>query len=413
MNYCAHKSAGRRRIKTFMMVKTDFPLLVKENITYLDNASTTQKPQQVIDAVVQAYTKYNANPGRGIYQLAEEATKQYEEARTTVARFINADASETIFVRGATEGINYIAHGWARYHIKKGDQILLSQLEHHANLLPWQRVAKETGAELIFIPILKNGMLDMDAVDALLTKRVKLVAITHASNAIGTPVDVAVITQKAHAVGARVLVDACQSVPHKKVDVKKIGCDFLAFSGHKMLGPTGIGGLYIKKEVQDEVQPLCLGGGSVREVTWHSYTLADAPEKFEAGTPSLAQAIGLRAAVEYLQRHVPFEQLQKHESGLTAYVIDALEKMDHITLYGPLDVLKKQGHLITFTVDGIHAHDVSAYLDQKNICVRAGHFCAQPLANLLGYDAAVRASFYGYTQFADVEKLVAVLKELK
>ncbi len=396
-----------------MIVKTDFPLLAKEDIRYLDNASTTQKPQQVIDAVVQAYTTYNANPGRGIYRLAEEATKEYEEARAVVAEFINADSSETIFVRGATEGINYIAHGWARYHIKKGDQILLSQLEHHANLLPWQRVAKETGAELVFIPILKNGMLDMDAADALMTKRVKLVAITHVSNAIGTPVDINVITDMAKRVGAKVLIDACQSVPHETIDVQKIGCDFLAFSGHKILGPTGIGVLYIKKEVQSEVQPLCLGGGSVREVTWHTYTLADAPEKFEAGTPSLAQAIGLRAAIEYLRKNVPFDQLRKHEADLTAYIIDALEKMPHVTLYGPLDVLRKQGHSITFTIDGIHAHDVSAYLDQKNICVRAGHFCAQPLAHILGYDAAVRASFYCYTQREDVEKLVAALKELK
>lgn len=393
--------------------KKDFPLLMSHKISYLDNASTTQKPQQVIDAVTRAYTQLNANPGRGIYDLAEKATQAYEDARNAVATFIGAEPSETVFVRGATEGINYVADGWARYHVKKGDTIVLSQLEHHANVLPWQRVAKETGAELVFIPLLKTGMLDMDAAQRLITNSVKLVAITHESNAIGTPVDVTAITRMAHAVGARVLVDACQSVPHKKVDVKKIGCDFLVFSGHKMVGPTGIGVLYIAKELQDEVQPLCLGGGTVREVTWESYTLADAPEKFEAGSPSLAQAIGLHAAIEYLTKYVPFDQLRRHEAELTAYVINELQKIPHVTLYGPLDVLKQQGHLVTFTIEGMHAHDVAAYLNTKHVAVRAGHFCAQPLARLLGYDAAVRASFYCYTQREDVESLISAVKNIK
>jgi cysteine desulfurase / selenocysteine lyase len=394
-------------------IKNDFPLLMQHDISYLDSASTAQKPQEVIDAVTTAYTKYAANPGRGIYELAEQATKEYEDARKAVAEFIGAEPSEIIFVRGATEGINYIAQGWARDHLKKGDQILLSQLEHHANLLPWQRIAKQTGAELLFIPLLENGMLDMDAANQLIKQNVKLVAITHESNVIGTPVDVTAITQMAHAVGARVLVDACQSVPHKKVDVKAIGCDFLAFSGHKLLGPTGIGVLYIKKELHDEVEPLCLGGGVVREVTWDSHTLADAPEKFEAGSPSLAQVIGLHAAVNYMKKNVPFDQLRAHESELTAYAISELEKMPHVKLYGPLDLLKKEGHSITFTVDGMHAHDVAAYLDTQKVAVRAGHFCAQPLAKLLGYDAAVRASFYCYTKKEDVEKLIIALKGLQ
>ncbi len=394
-------------------IKNDFPLLMSQESIYLDSASTSQKPQQVIDAVVKAYTTYTANPGRAIYDLAEQATMQLNDARKAVAEFIGATPSETIFVRGATEGINYIAHGWARYHIKKGDHILLSRLEHHANLLPWQRIAKETGAELRFIPILKNGMLDMDAADQLITKKVKLVAITHASNVIGTPVDVAAITKKAHAVGARVLVDACQSVPHKKVDVQEIGCDFLTFSGHKMLGPTGIGVLYIKKEIQDDVQPLNLGGGSVREVSWDSYSLADAPAKFEAGSPSLASIIGLHAAVEYLKKNVPFDQLKKHEADVTAYAIEELQKMPHVTLYGPLDILKKEGHSVTFTVENMHAHDVAAYLNQKKIAVRAGHFCAQPLAGLLGYDAAIRMSFYCYTQLGDIKAALDALKQLQ
>ncbi len=359
-------------------IKDDFPLLARSGITYLDSASTTQKPQAVIDAVVQAYTQYNANPGRGIYHLAEEATEQYELARKAVASFIGAKDREIVFVRGATEGLNYIASGWARYHLKKGDSIVTSQLEHHANLLPWQRIAKETGCELKFIPVLFDGMLDMGAVDSLIDTSTKLVAITQTSNAIGTHVDLAPIIARAKKVGARVLVDACQSAPNQQIDLKKMGCDFMAFSGHKMLGPTGIGVLYIAEEVADQVQPLSLGGGCVREVTWHSATLADPPHRFEAGSPSLAQAIGLRAAIEYLKEKVPFDLLKQHEAQMCTQLIDALQAMPKVTIYGPIEQLKKEGHLVTFTVDGIHAHDVSAYLDQKGIAVSAGHFCSQP-----------------------------------
>ena len=393
-------------------IKADFPLLTRSGITYLDSASTTQKPQAVIDAVVQAYTEYNANPGRGIYHLAEEATQQYELARKAVASFIGAKDREIVFVRGATEGINYIASGWARYHLKKGDSIVISELEHHANLLPWQRIAKETGCELKFIPVLSNGMLDMSAVDSLIDKSTKLVAITQSSNAIGTHVDLAPIIARAKKVGARVLVDACQSAPHQQLNVKKMGCDFMAFSGHKMLGPTGIGVLYIAEDVANEVQPLSLGGGCVREVTWHSATLADPPHRFEAGTPPLAQAIGLRAAITYLKEKVPFDQLKQHEAQLCTQLIDALQRMPKVKIYGPIEQLKKEGHLVTFTVEGIHAHDVSAYLDQKGIAVRAGHFCAQPLAHKLGYDAAVRASFYCYTSSDDIAQLIDALKSL-
>ena len=390
----------------------DFPLLTSEKIIYLDSASTTQKPQQVLDAVNKAYTEYNANPGRGIYDLAEQATQQYEDARMAVAQFINAQPKEIVFVRGATEGINFIATGWGRYHIKKNDRIVLSELEHHANLLPWQRVAKEVGAELVFISVLKDGMLDMDAAEKLINKKTKLVAVTHASNAIGTPVDIQAITRMAKKVGAKVLIDACQSAPREKLDVKKIGCDFLVFSGHKMLGPTGIGVLYIREDVQEKVQPLCLGGGAVREVSEQGYSLADAPQKFEAGTPSLAQAVGLHAAINYLTEQMPLDKIKKHDAALTSYAIDELQKMPHITLYGPLDQLRKSGHSVTFTVKNMHAHDVAAFLNQKKICVRAGHFCAQPLARKLGYDAAVRASFYCYTRMEDVEKLVDALTEL-
>ena len=396
-----------------MINKSDFPLLVDSGITYLDSAATSQKPQQVIDAVVKAYTTYNANPGRGIYQLAEAATEQYELARKAVAFFVNAKDKEIVFVRGATEGINYIATGWALHRLKKGDSILLSELEHHANLLPWQRVAQQTGCELRFIPVCpQDGMLELEQLDKLLDDSTKLVAITQSANAIGTSVDLVPIIARAKKMGARVLVDACQSVPHEQIDLKKMGCDFLVFSGHKMLGPTGIGVLYINASAQHEVQPLCLGGGAVKEVTWHKAVLADAPHRFEAGTASLAQAIGLHAAIEYLQKNVPFDELKKHEAALCTQLIDALQEMPRVKIYGPIEQLKKEGHLVTFTIDGIHAHDVAAYLDKKGIAVRAGLFCAMPLGHLMGYNDAIRASFYCYTQSEDVAQLIEALYSL-
>ncbi len=397
-------------------LKTDFPLLSRTihgtPICYLDSASTTQKPQAMIDEVVRTYTTFNANPGRAFYELAEEATTQYEAARTKVAKFINADPQEIVFVRGATEGLNFIASGWAHYHLKSGDEIVLSELEHHANLVPWQRVAHQTGALLKFIPITKDGNLDYTAVDSIISKRTKIVTITHSSNAIGTHVDLAPIIAAAKAVDARVLIDACQTAPHEPIDVKNLGCDFLSFSGHKMLGPSGSGVLYINQSRFDEVQPLLLGGGSVFTVDWQNYTLRHAPEKFEAGTPSLAQALGLGAAIDYLNAKVPFEMLKKHEAALCNQLIDGLMHHKKIKILGPIDQLRKDGHLVTFVVDGIHAHDVAAFLDKKGICVRTGHFCAQPLMQKLGYDAAVRASFYCYSTHQDVDRLLAGIKEL-
>ncbi len=397
--------------------KDEFPLLQRlENnvpICYLDSAATTQKPQQVLDAIIKAYTAYNANPGRGIYQLAEQATQQYENARKTVANFIGAKPDEVVFVSGATEGINAIAQGWARYNITAGDEIVLSELEHHSNLLPWQRVAHEVGAHLKFIPILPDGFLDMSVVASLITRKTKLVAITHSSNAIGTPVELQPIVTLAKKVGAKVLVDACQSAPHMPIDVKKIGCDFLVFSGHKMLGPTGIGVLYISSQLHDSVQPFALGGGMVFEVNWHTYSLVKAPHKFEAGTPPFIQAIGLAEAIKYLEQNVPFDDLQAYEAMLCNRLIEGLSQIDSITILGPIDELKKQGHVVTFVVDGVHAHDVAAYLDKQGICVRAGHFCAQPLLKKLGHDAAVRASFYCYTQRQDIDRLIEAMQCLQ
>ncbi len=394
-------------------IRADFPLLKRNaDIVYFDNASTTQKPQQVLDALMRVYAEHYANTGRAIYSLAEQATEHYESARAQIAQWINASTKETIFVRGATEGINAIATGWALNNLKAGDEIVLTELEHHANLVPWQRVAQLTGASLRFIPIMSNGELDMAAAEKMIHKKTRLVATTHISNAIGTRVDIDTITALAKHVGAKVLIDACQSAPHERVDVKKIGCDFLTFSGHKMLGPTGSGVLYISESVQDEVQPFCLGGGSVRNVRWDFYELASAPHKFEAGTVSLAQAVGLSEAIRYLKTYVPFDALRAHTAQLSSFLINELLKMPGVTVYGPLSHLKDDGFIVTFAVKKYHAHDIAAFLNTHGICVRAGNFCAQPLAHKLGYDAAIRVSFYCYNSLNDVVKLVDVMKQI-
>lgn len=398
-------------------LKKDFPLLLKKqngtSLCYLDNASTTQKPQIVIDAIAQAYSSWNANPGRGIYRLAEEATQRYERARETVAQFIGAQSHEIVFVPNATAGINAVAQGWARYHLKAGDEILCSELEHHSNLLPWQRIAREKGALLRFIPVAADGLLDEKSVSQFLTKRTKLVAITHRSNAIGTSVDVASIIQHAKNVGAYVLIDACQSVPHMEVNVRILGCDFLVFAGHKMLGPTGIGVLYINERIIEEITPFMVGGGSVINVSWQEHVLKKAPHRFEAGTPPYIEAMGLAVAIKYLKTHVLCNELARYEATLCRRLIDGLVQIDGITVLGSKQKLKNEGTLVTFVIDGIHAHDVAAYLDTRGICVRAGHFCAQPLIQKLGYDAAVRASFYCYNQVEDVDQLLEALDELK
>ncbi len=398
-------------------LRKDFEILTQmlndKPIAYLDNASTTQKPQQVLDAVMNFYTTCNANIYRGVHAFGEKATTLYEQAREKVAQFIGAhDATEIIFTRGTTDGINFIASTWAMQHVKRGDEIVLTELEHHSNLLPWQHVAQQTGAQLKFIPVFPDGTLDMGKVSELITSKTKLVAMIHSSNALGTHVDVATITKHARKVGAKVLIDAAQTVPHQAIDVEKLGCDFLVFSGHKMLAPTGIGVLYINKALHDDIPPYQRGGGTIFDADWHTATWAQSPQKFEAGTPPIAQAIGLGAAIDYLNEHVNFDQLQKHEAQLCVQLIDGLQHIDRIRLLGPLEELKQRGHLVSFVVDGAHAHDVAAYLDAHGICVRAGHHCVQPLAKKLGYEASVRASFYFYNTSEEVERLLEVMKKL-
>lgn len=394
-------------------IKKDFPLLNKKinnhSLIYFDSAATSQKPRQVIDAVTHFYESQNSTIHRAVYAFGEQATTLYEQARNTVAEFINADVHEIVFTKGATESINAVATGWALDHLKHGDEILLTQMEHHANLLPWQQVAKRNGVVLKFIPVLSDGTLDLSSLDELITKKTKLVSCVHVSNALGTHNDIETIIKKAHIVGAKVLIDAAQSIAHQKIDVKKINCDFLVFSGHKIVGPTGIGVLYIKKDLHDQMQPYEFGGGMVYEVDYTTASWLKAPHKFEAGTPPIAQAIGLGAAITYIQKNIDFEQLKNHESKLCAVLINGLQKNNKITILGPIEQLKTQGHLVSFVVEGMHAHDVATYLSNYGICVRAGHHCAQPLAKLMGIQASVRASFYAYNTLEEVEKFLEVI----
>lgn len=398
-------------------MRKDFPILNQKvgdkPLIYFDTAATSQRPQQVIDTLSSFYTDSNANIHRGIHMLSERATELYETAREKIANFIGAaDSCEVVFTRGTTEGINIVAETWGMENLKAGDEILVSEMEHHANLLPWQRLAQRTGAILKFIPVTPEGKLAMDKLDELITPRTKLVAVTHASNVLGTHVDVKTIGKKAHAVGARILVDAAQSIPHEKIDVQDLDCDFLAFSGHKMLGPTGIGILYIKKELHAALPPYQVGGGIVYEVDFDGARWQEVPQRLEAGTPAIAQAVGLGAAVDYMNERVNFDELKKHEAALTKRAIEGLAPLPKVRLFGPLEDMKKSGHLVNFVVEGMHAHDVAEYLNCNGIAVRAGHHCAQPLAKKLGIPASVRASFHGYNTLDEVDSFVTAMTGL-
>ncbi len=394
----------------------DFPALQTNvgtrEIIYVDNASTTQNPKIVTDQISAFYNNGYANVDRGIYALAEETTIAYEDARTKVAQFIGADAQEIIFTKGTTESINFVATAWGLTHLKKGDEIVLTELEHHANLIPWQQVAHKTGAVLKFIPINDDGSLNLDSLDSIITSKTKFVGCIHISNALGTTVDIKKVIAAARAVGAPILIDAAQSVPHIPVDVHSLDCDFLVFSGHKMCGPTGIGVLYIAKRMFESVPPYQFGGSMINHATYQTATFAKPPAKYEAGTPPIAQAIGLAHAIDYLTAQVDFKTLGMHEAGLCSRFIDGLQKMERIRILGPIDQLKKEGHLVSFTVDGLHAHDVAAALDMQGIYVRAGHFCAQPLFTKLGITAAVRASFYFYNSPDQVDALLVAIKKM-
>lgn len=398
-------------------VRADFPILQQEHhpgvsLVYLDNAATSQKPVQVIDALDDYYRRYNANVHRGIHRLSEEATAAYEGARIKLRRFINAgNKREIIFTRGTTEGINLVAQTWGRANLKPGDVVVSTQMEHHSNIVPWQLLAMEKGITVRYVPVLPDGTLDLEAYANLLRdKPVKLVTVVHVSNVLGTVNPIAEMARQAHEAGALILVDAAQSAPHMPVDVRALDVDFLTFSGHKMLGPTGSGVLYGKRDLLEAMPPWMGGGDMISRVSLEGSTWNDLPYKFEAGTPSIAEMIGLGYAVDYLTA-LGMERVQAHEHALTAYALDRLAEVPGITLYGP-DASKKGG-VATFTMQGIHAHDVAQMLDAEGVAVRAGHHCAQPLHDRFGISASARASFYLYNRPAEVDTLIEALYKAK
>ncbi len=387
-------------------IRDDFPILkqkIDPPLVYLDSAASSQKPNRVIEALSEYYRSYNANIHRGIYRISEKATAMYEESRKKIARFINARRPrQIIFTRNTTESINIVAYSWGNANLSAGDEILVSVMEHHSNLVPWQLLAQRTGAKLKFIEVTDEGFLHLEDLNRLLTERTKLVAITHVSNVLGTVNPVQSITTAAHAVGAKVLIDAAQSVPHLPVDVQAINCDFLAFSGHKMCGPTGIGVLYGKLDLLEEMPPFLGGGSMIRTVQRERSTYADLPQKFEAGTPSIAQAIGLGAAVDYLN-DIGLDAIHPHEQDLLEYAHQKLSEIEGITIYGPKP--RNRVGAITFNLDRIHAHDVAGILDQDGVAIRAGHHCTQPLMQRFGVIATARASFYLYNKLEEVDSL--------
>ena len=384
-------------------IRKDFPIFAEQpdNFVYLDSSATTLKPQSVIDAVAGYYSKYSANVHRSIYSIGEEATAEYEGSRTKVANFINSDSKSIIFTRGTTESINLVAYTWARKNIKAGDEILLTEMEHHSNLIPWQLCAQETGAILKHIPFNEDGILDLSEPEKWFTHKTKLVAVIHQSNVFGTVNPIKDIIKIAHDVGAIVLVDAAQSVPHQTVDVQDMDCDFLAFSGHKMLGPTGVGVLYGKPELLEAMPPFLGGGEMIRTVSLNDSTWNDIPWKFEAGTPNIAQAIGLGAAIDYINK-IGLENIHEYEQELLNYALEKMQEIPGINIYG---AAQKRGAVISFNVENIHPHDLAQFLDNDGIAIRAGHHCTQPIMKKLGVPATGRASFYVYNSKEDVVRL--------
>jgi cysteine desulfurase/selenocysteine lyase len=396
-------------------IRADFPILKREirgnnRLIYLDSGATSQKPNSVMAAERDFYENHNAAVHRGAHQLAEEATELYEGARAKVAAFINADIDEVIFTKSATESINAIAYSLgnaragSKFHIKPGDRIVVSEMEHHANLIPWQELSARTGAELVWFKVSDNGRLDLSNMDELINERTKIVALTHQSNVLGTIVPLDQVTAKAHSVGALFVLDACQSVPHYKVDVKALNVDFIAFSGHKMLGPTGVGILWGKKSLLDEMPPFLTGGSMIETVTMESATYLRAPKRFEAGVPNMAQAIGLGAAVDYLNA-IGLDEIHAHEVELTKRALDGLQSIKGLSVIGPKD-LEMRGGVVSFAVEGVHPHDLGQALDQYGIAVRTGHHCAWPLMRRFKTVATTRASFYLYNDFDEIEALV-------
>lgn len=402
-------------LSDIVALRREFPILnqsVNGNVlAFLDSAASSQKPRRVIDCLEDYYRRYNANVHRGIYRLSEEATFAFERARGKVARFINARSQrEVVFVRNTTEAINLVARSWGDANLREGDRILLSIMEHHSNLVPWQMLAQRTGAKLEFLPIDGEGRLALDNLDAQL-EGVRLVAITQQSNVLGTINPVAEIAQRAHAVGALVLVDGAQSVPHMPVDVQALDIDFLAFSGHKMCGPTGIGVLWGRRTILEQMPPFLGGGSMIKVVGLHESTYADIPARFEAGTPAIAEAIALGEAIDFLQE-IGMDQIYAHERELLGYALERLTEVEGLRVYGPRTT-DMRGGAVSFTLDGVHPHDVAAVLDGEGIAVRAGHHCAQPLHAYYDIPATTRASFYLYNIPEEIDRLVVALRKAR
>ncbi len=395
-------------------LREDFPILKRlvrgKPLVYLDNAATTQKPRQVISALASFYERHNANVHRGVHTLSDEATQLVEDSRRKTAAFIGAPKPQTvIFTRNATESINLVAHAWGRKFLKAGDEILLTELEHHSNLVPWQMLAAEKGVSLRFIPMREDGTLDLERAQALLSPKTKLLAFTAASNALGTLNDVPALVRLARGAGAKVLVDGAQWVPHLAVDVRAWDCDFLAFSAHKMLGPTGIGVLYGKEDLLEAMNPFLGGGDMIQQVRLEGFTANVLPYKFEAGTPNIADAAAFGAALDYLGA-VGLAAVREHEAALVRKAFEVLESVPRLTIYGPRDV-SRRGGVVSFNFDGLHAHDVGTALDLEGIAVRVGHHCCQPLMAKLGVPGTARASFYLYNTEEEVEALGRALRK--
>lgn len=391
-------------------LKKDFPLLANSDIAYLDSGATSQKPEKVINAVCEFYKKYNANPHRGAYTLSVEATEIYEDTRKKIAKFINAKHSEEIiFSKNATEALNLLAYSYGLDNLKQNDEIVLSIMEHHSNLVPWQKVSKLTGSKLKYMYIDANFELPKEEIEKRITDKTKIVGITHISNVLGTVNNIKEIIKIAHKKGAVVAVDASQSIPHRKIDVQELDADFLVFSGHKMLAPLGIGVLYGKKELLNDMNPFLMGGDMIEYVHEQDTTFATLPNKFEAGTQNVEGVIGLGAAIDYIES-IGYKRIQEIEEDVISYAIEELSKLKFLTLYM---TKYKENHsgVISFNIKGVHPHDVSSVLDSKGVCVRSGNHCAQPLMRFLGIDSTCRASFYLYNDKSDVDRLVLALNE--
>lgn len=403
-------------------IKRDFPIFNRtirdgQRLIYLDSGATSHKPKIVLDAERDFYENHNSAVHRGAHQLAEEATELFEEARLEVARFLNSDGSEIVFTKNATESLNLLAYSFSnssknsRFHLNPGDRIVVTEMEHHANLIPWQQLAARTGAELTWLPVTTDGRLDLSSIDSIINAKTKIVAITHQSNVLGTINPIKKIVAAARNVGALFILDACQSVPHFKVDVKDLDIDFLAFSGHKAVGPTGVGILWGRAELLNEMEPFLTGGSMIESVTMSSATFADAPQRFEAGVPNMAQAVGLGAAIRYLNG-IGMENIHNHEVALTKYALDKLQSIPGLKIIGPTE-MKNRGAVFSFTMENIHPHDLGQALDQNGIAVRTGHHCAWPLMRVLNVPATTRASLYFYNDYSDIDALISGIYEAK